>query len=162
MNKQQMSQLKKQLQEELEDVKSRLHQEEEVESTELSHYDNHPGDTATELTDQNTEMALEQHKEEEVQHIEAALEAMENGTYGKCVVCHRDIPFERLEALPSALTCIEHASNDVSWRDRPSEEAILNANTDNPVKGNNEVVDTENSFEEVEEFGSSDSPSDQA
>ena len=51
---------------------------------------------------------MDELKEEEIEKIQAALRAMDEGTYGKCVVCGKDIPFERLEAVPTALTCIEH------------------------------------------------------
>jgi len=50
-------------------------------------------------------------KKLEVQYtdIKAALEKIKNGTYGKCEVSGEDIPEARLEANPSARTCIEHA-----------------------------------------------------
>jgi RNA polymerase-binding transcription factor len=35
-----------------------------------------------------------------------ALAKMEAGTYGACESCGKDIPLERLEALPSATLCI--------------------------------------------------------
>lgn len=41
--------------------------------------------------------------------IKAALEKIKKGTYGKCEVGGEDIPEKRLEANPSARTCIEHA-----------------------------------------------------
>jgi len=37
-----------------------------------------------------------------------ALRRIENNTYGKCEVCGKTIEEERLEADPSARTCIEH------------------------------------------------------
>ncbi len=42
------------------------------------------------------------------QHAEvlAALDRMELGTYGKCERCGQGIPFERLEALPTARLCM--------------------------------------------------------
>ena len=41
--------------------------------------------------------------------IKAALEKIKKGTYGKCEVGGEDIPEARLEANPSAKTCIEHS-----------------------------------------------------
>jgi RNA polymerase-binding transcription factor DksA len=38
----------------------------------------------------------------------AALARLEKGKYGKCEVCHADIEEARLEADPSATTCIKH------------------------------------------------------
>ncbi|MET0786598.1 MAG: TraR/DksA C4-type zinc finger protein [Paenisporosarcina sp.] len=160
MREQQLKKLKDQLTQELKDVKSRLHADQHLETTELSNYDNHPADNATDLTDQNTEMAIEQHKEDDMEQIETALQAIKDGTYGVCEICGEDIPFERLEALPMARTCIEHANPDFDTDSRPSEEAILGSSTKHPVKDEGGVRDYEDSFEDVERFGSSDTPQD--
>jgi len=50
-------------------------------------------------------------KQLEIQYneIKDALKRIEDGTYGKCEVCGEEIPEARLEANPSAKTCIEHA-----------------------------------------------------
>ena len=40
---------------------------------------------------------------------EAALGRIDDGTYGKCAVCGRQIPDERLEAVPWATLCIDDA-----------------------------------------------------
>lgn len=160
MTDQQLKQLKNQLIHNLEDVKGRIHEDSHLETTELSNYDNHPADNATDLTDQNTEMAIENHKEDEVEKIEDALQAIENGTYGTCTVCGEEIPYERLKALPSALTCVEHATQIDNSESRPLEEEILGSSTDQPIKEAGGIRDYENSFKDVENFGSSDSPQD--
>ena len=41
------------------------------------------------------------------EEVKQALERLEQGTFGKCENCGRDIPFERLEALPTARLCME-------------------------------------------------------
>ncbi|MBW3595275.1 MAG: TraR/DksA C4-type zinc finger protein [Actinobacteria bacterium] len=38
--------------------------------------------------------------------IDAALARMDDGVYGKCEKCGQDIPFERLEARPTATLCV--------------------------------------------------------
>lgn len=38
--------------------------------------------------------------------IEKALKRIEDGTFGLCRVCGCDIPFARLEAVPTAKTCV--------------------------------------------------------
>lgn len=40
--------------------------------------------------------------------ILSALERIEKGKYGKCEVCNKEITEARLEADPSATTCVEH------------------------------------------------------
>ncbi len=42
-------------------------------------------------------------------YVENALSRIENGTYGECEVCGREIEEKRLEALPYATLCMEHA-----------------------------------------------------
>jgi DnaK suppressor protein len=39
--------------------------------------------------------------------VTAALERLDSGTYGKCERCGRDIPIERLQALPTARLCVD-------------------------------------------------------
>ncbi|MFA6050470.1 MAG: TraR/DksA C4-type zinc finger protein [Candidatus Paceibacterota bacterium] len=40
--------------------------------------------------------------------VKDALERIENGTYGICSVCGKEIEEERLEANPAATTCMTH------------------------------------------------------
>ncbi|WP_201604579.1 TraR/DksA family transcriptional regulator [Psychrobacter immobilis] len=42
-------------------------------------------------------------------YVENALSRIENGTYGKCEVCGEQIEEQRLQALPYANLCMEHA-----------------------------------------------------
>ncbi len=46
--------------------------------------------------------------EKEYRAVEDALKRLEQGTYGICVTCGREIEKERLEAYPAARTCLEH------------------------------------------------------
>ena len=43
---------------------------------------------------------------EAIQEIDDALARVEDGTYGRCEACARPIPFERLEAVPQARSCV--------------------------------------------------------
>ncbi|TWT04413.1 molecular chaperone DnaK [Planococcus sp. CPCC 101016] len=162
MKDEQLKQLKNQLQKQVESLEERVEHTEEFETTELSNYDNHPADNATDLYDQERGIALTQFKEEELEEAKAALAAIEEGTYGTCAVCGKDIPFERLEALPTALTCIDHADQELDLESRPPEEDVLQPSTGQPVeKEDNAIRDYQDSFEDVEDFGSSDTPQDQ-
>ena len=135
--------------------------DEEFETTELSNYDNHPADNASDLTDKHTRLALRKHSEEEIADIEEALTAIDEGTYGVCTECGKEIPMERLEALPTATTCVEHAQQEVNQEIRSLEESVLNSTTDQPVEDEDpRLRDYSNSFEILEEVGSSDTPSD--
>jgi RNA polymerase-binding protein DksA len=70
-------------------------------------YDNHLADTATETYDRELDYTLEENSEHLLTEIDAALRRIENGTYGKCTNCGKQIPEERLEALPWATLCID-------------------------------------------------------
>jgi RNA polymerase-binding protein DksA len=70
-------------------------------------YDNHLADTATETYDRELDYTLEENSGHVLAEIDAALERITNGTYGRCTNCDGQIPVERLEALPWATLCIE-------------------------------------------------------
>jgi RNA polymerase-binding transcription factor DksA len=50
--------------------------------------------------------ALAHDMRERVSEVDAALDRLERGTYGTCARCHRPIPADRLDALPTARTCV--------------------------------------------------------
>jgi len=69
--------------------------------------DQHLADTATETVEREIGSTLEEHDERLLVAIDAALQRIEDGTYGKCVNCGAPIPEERLEAMPWATLCID-------------------------------------------------------
>jgi RNA polymerase-binding transcription factor len=42
--------------------------------------------------------------------VDAALDRLTQGSYGKCADCGEPIPDERLEALPTVTTCERHGT----------------------------------------------------
>jgi RNA polymerase-binding protein DksA len=72
-------------------------------------YDNHLADTATETYDRELDYTLEENSEHVLAEIDAALKRIEEGTYGICTNCGKQIAEERLEALPWATLCIDCA-----------------------------------------------------
>jgi DnaK suppressor protein len=70
-------------------------------------YDNHLADTATETYDRELDYSLEENSEHVLADIDAALKRIDDGTYGTCTNCGKQIPQERLEARPSATLCID-------------------------------------------------------
>jgi RNA polymerase-binding transcription factor DksA len=73
--------------------------------SELAHVDNHPGDIGSELHDEELDETTEIFLEEEERRIEEARRALADGTYGICKECGREIPADRLEAVPEAIRC---------------------------------------------------------
>ena len=132
---------------------------------ELSSYDNHPADDGTELYEREKDVALNQHYKLELLNINQALEAMEKGTYGNCLVCGKEIPLERLQALPNTTYCKEHSPDQIISHDRPIEEGVLMPDFgkfDMDEKDENVAFDAEDSWQAVAEFGTSETPSDLA
>ncbi|OIJ13239.1 hypothetical protein BKP37_12095 [Anaerobacillus alkalilacustris] len=92
---------------------------------ELSQYDNHPADTATDTYERGKDIALYEHVHQELEDVELALQKIENRTYGICEVSGKEIPLERLQALPTARTVIEYSKENEIARERPVEEDVL-------------------------------------
>ena len=53
--------------------------------------------------------ALVRQAQEHLREIDAALGRVADGTYGVCEVCGTPVPALRLEARPTARTCVAHA-----------------------------------------------------
>ena len=47
---------------------------------------------------------------EKLKDVDRALVKLDEGTYGRCDVCGRPIGAERLEAIPWAVRCVDHAN----------------------------------------------------
>ena len=67
----------------------------------------HLMDNAALTLEQELDGTLEENSSNVLAEIDAALERIENGTYGTCANCGNEIPEERLEALPYAMLCID-------------------------------------------------------
>jgi len=68
-----------------------------------------PVDAADNIEELATNIPLVAEMQRRKKELDAALERMDKGTYGRCETCNQPIPFDRLEANPAALTCVEHA-----------------------------------------------------
>ncbi|MFC4389163.1 TraR/DksA C4-type zinc finger protein [Gracilibacillus marinus] len=80
------------------------------EAGELTPFNNHPADIGTELYERERDLTLDSYREQELEEINRALEAIDEGTYAYCVECGKEIDEERLLALPTTRFCINHAS----------------------------------------------------
>jgi RNA polymerase-binding transcription factor DksA len=74
---------------------------------ELADYDQHPADTGTEMHEQELDETTDMILADEERQVKLAQERLADGLYGKCVDCGREIPAERLEAVPEAIRCID-------------------------------------------------------
>ena len=71
--------------------------------------DEHDPEGATIAFERSQVDALVRQAREHLADIDAALAKVASGTYGLCEVCGEPIPDGRLEARPTARTCVEHA-----------------------------------------------------
>lgn len=69
----------------------------------------HMADIGTENFEQEFTLSLMQTEEATLEAIEAALERVEDGTYGTCEECGVKIPKARLNAIPYATLCVKCA-----------------------------------------------------
>ncbi len=96
--------------------------------TDLSLADNHPADLGTENFERGKDLALREQQLTHLRRIEEALNRIENGRYGICLRCGREIPPERLNVSPEAPLCVDcQEFEERRLRDslRPVEERLL-------------------------------------
>jgi RNA polymerase-binding protein DksA len=77
------------------------------EETEEETYDNHLADSATATLNREIDSTLEENSGHVLVGIDEALDRIENGTFGTCARCGKQIAEDRLEALPYATRCID-------------------------------------------------------
>ena len=70
-------------------------------------YDNHLADTATVTYDRELDYTLEENAEHMLAEIDAALQRIDDGSFGRCTNCDKEIAPARLEARPWATLCID-------------------------------------------------------
>ena len=74
---------------------------------ELADYDNHPGDQGTETFMQEMDETTEVILDYEAACVREARQALDDGRYGVCLDCGKEIPAGRLEAHPESVRCVE-------------------------------------------------------
>ena len=72
----------------------------------LSHVPIHMADQATDSFEQQFTLSLMENEEQTLGEIAAALDRIEQGTFGCCEECQQTIPQSRLEALPYTCYCV--------------------------------------------------------
>ena len=142
-------------------------QQDKFSPTELSNYDNHPAEIASELFQVEMNSALKVHEEKILQEIKDAIGKLERGTYGICTHCEKQIAAQRLEALPYASLCVRCADEEESepvrhYKGRPNEEKVLDAPFGRKYLNKQEDDEHEgmDQLKDLMKYGSSDSPQD--
>jgi RNA polymerase-binding transcription factor DksA len=88
-----------------------LDEEEAAQSGELTHYDQHPADQASETFEREKDISILERLEADLVEIEAALQRVDEGTYGVDENTGEPIDPERLDAVPTARTNIDRSES---------------------------------------------------
>ena len=96
------------LTEELRELQSaKAHASEAEVAMEMSGYDDHPADMASDTFQREKDEAMLESLEDSLAQVRSALGKIKRGTYGKCDSCGRQIGVQRLRALPHATLCVD-------------------------------------------------------
>ena len=75
----------------------------------LSNTPLHLADLGTDNFEQELTLSLVENDDQTLEAIRAAMERIENGTFGRCERCDKPISKERLNALPFTSLCVDCA-----------------------------------------------------
>jgi RNA polymerase-binding transcription factor DksA len=81
-----------------------LDEEQADQAGDLTHYDQHPADQASDVFEREKDLAILERLEVDLAEIEAALQRLDEGTYGVDEETGEPIDPARLEAFPTART----------------------------------------------------------
>lgn len=95
---------KKKIEEELKEVKSGATEDDQINFPE---YGDKPDENAQEIDNYTTNLATDKILESSLRDIDSALKRIEDGSYGFCKYCKKEINPKRLIARPVASACVE-------------------------------------------------------
>jgi RNA polymerase-binding transcription factor len=78
-----------------------------VDTTEISEGPQEFEETNVDFIEMQQEQSILVNEQALLTEVEAALKRIEDGTYGRCIVCGQPIPEKRLEAIPWAARCVK-------------------------------------------------------
>lgn len=128
---------------------------------ELSSVDNHTSDLGNETMERQKDLGLLAQLESRVELCQEAQRRIEQGGYGTCTSCGKQIAKERLEALPYALKCVDCQTSEdeqVVLTRSPEEEVLF------PPYGRSaygrDQIDRDDAWEIVARHGTANTPQD--
>ena len=96
----------------VERIKERLAVSQRDSGGEIALADQHPADVASETEARELDVARQAMFEARLGSIDEALQRLERGEYGRCVVCGKEIPAARLDLVPETPYCVEDAERE--------------------------------------------------
>lgn len=85
-------------------------------------------DRAVDFLEMQKEQSLLVNEQALLIEVQDALKRIEDGTYGRCIVCGQPIPEKRLEAIPWAARCVK--DEERLEKRNLSREELYNADTE--------------------------------
>lgn len=130
---------------------------------ELSMYDNHPADIGTETFERSKDIGYKDLFQRLLKEVEDAMGRIEEGNYGICEGCGKEILEERLEAVPFTTFCYQcrqKLDDQVTASRRPVEEGVVmppfGGFAEDRLYTQHEVqFDGEDAWQAVEHYGTS-------
>lgn len=95
-------------------IRERLADSQQQSGGEISLADQHPADAATETADRELDTSREAMFASRLRQIDDAFARLERGEYGRCAICGKAIPDERLQLMPDTPYCVEDAQREQS------------------------------------------------
>jgi RNA polymerase-binding transcription factor DksA len=96
----------------VERIKERLAVPQRESGGDIALADQHPADVASETEARELDLARQTMFESKIALIDEALDRLERGGYGRCVICGKKIPDERLELVPETPYCVDDAERE--------------------------------------------------
>jgi RNA polymerase-binding transcription factor DksA len=96
----------------VERIKERLAVPQRDSGGDIALADQHPADLASETEARELDVVRQAMFEARIGLIDEALQRLERGEYGSCVVCGREIPAARLDLVPETAYCVEDAERE--------------------------------------------------
>jgi len=93
--------------EEMKDLKPQFDKTLKESTGDLSSHSYHMADQGTDAMEREMAFMMSSKSGRLVYHIDQALKRIEDGSYGKCFTCEKQIKVARLEAVPHARYCID-------------------------------------------------------
>lgn len=116
---------RRELEQMIEDKRNNLGVPMSESSDDLSMYDQHPADAASDLFEREKDSGMLELLEIELEKVNTALSRYENGQYGSCEKCGKAIEAERLRTLPATKLCSNCAHTEKNEYKRPTEEKVI-------------------------------------
>lgn len=91
--------------------RSQLYDDDYVNQIGETHYSLHMADQGSDTMDHELENYFDHRQLKYLKNLNQALDRLQSGQYGKCIVCGKNIPKTRLEAVPHTRYCAPCKSN---------------------------------------------------